>query len=269
MRSRAAPRWLRTPVRTGGLLLLIALLGGCMLPPTPHTTAAKDVWNLYAVVFAMAFAVFLGVEGFIVYAIFRYRRRDDRLPTQMHGNVMIEVVWTAIPTVIVLVLFVLSIFTLGTVNAETKPALTIQVEAFQWQWNFNYLDAAGNVEYTVSGAGGTDPTMVVPINEPVKLILHSDDVIHSFYVPSFLIKRDVIPMSDPADDNTLELNVTDVGTYAGQCAEFCGTLHAQMKFSVQGMTASDFDAWLAAAKAGATPEPSSAPSAQASAAATQ
>lgn len=256
MRPHAARPWLRTLIRAGAPLLLIVLLTSCMMPPEPRTTAAKDVWNLYAIVFLMGAAVFVGVEGFIVYAIFRYRRRDDRLPDQTHGNNLIEVVWTAIPTVIVLILFVLSVITLGTVNATARPNLTIEVDGFQWQWTFNYLDESGQTDYSVTGTPGNPPVMAVPINEPVKLILHSQDVIHSFYVPHFLIKRDLIPMEDPAQDNTLEFTVTDEGTYAGQCAEFCGTLHAEMTFSVQGMTRAAFDDWLAAGKRGETPKPS-------------
>ena len=259
MPQRAARTRLRRLFRAGGPLLLIVLLGGCLLPPEPHTTAAKDVWNLYAIVFAMGAAVFVGVEGFIIYAIFRYRRKDDRLPVQTHGNNLIEVVWTAIPTVIVLVLFVLSVMTLGTVNAETPPGVQIEVDGFQWQWTFNYLDDSGQTEYAVTGTPGNPPVMAVPINEPVKLRLVTLDVIHSFYVPSFLIKRDLIPVQNPEDANTLEFTVTDVGTYAGQCAEFCGDLHAQMLFSVQGMTRDDYNAWLDAAKRGETPKPSVAP----------
>lgn len=259
MPQRPARPRLRKLIRAGAPLLLIVLLGGCLLPPEPHTTAAKDVWNLYAIVFAMGAVVFVGVEGFIIYAILRYRRRDDRLPEQTHGNNMIEVVWTAIPTVIVLVLFVLSVMTLGTVNAETPAGVHIEVDGFQWQWTFNYLDDTGQTEYSTTGTPGNPPVMAVPINEPVSLRLHSNDVIHSFYVPAFLIKRDLIPMADPANDNTLEFTVTDVGTYNGQCAEFCGDLHAQMTFSVQGMTRDDYNAWLDAAMRGETPKPSVAP----------
>jgi cytochrome c oxidase subunit 2 len=258
MPREAAPSWLRTAARAGAPLLLLGLLAGCaLLPPEPKTTAARDVWNLYTIVFFMGAAVFLGVEGFIVYAIFRYRRRDDRLPDQLHGNTMVEVVWTAIPTVIVLVLFVLSIFTLNTVNAETDdPGVTIEVDGFQWQWTFNYLGDAGEVAYAVTGTPANPPTMAVPINEPVRLLLRSDDVIHSFYVPQFLIKRDLIPAQDGEELNTLEFTVTEEGTYAGQCAEFCGDLHAQMTFSVQGMSRSAYDAWLEAGIAGETPRPS-------------
>jgi cytochrome c oxidase subunit II len=257
MRRRAAPPWLSTPARAGGLVVMLAILGGCMLPPEPRTTAARDVFNLYAIVLVMGAIVFVGVEGFILYAILRYRRRDDHLPEQLHGNTLIEMVWTAIPTVIVLILFVVSTLTLATVNATSqRPGVRIEVDGFQWQWTFHYLDDDGNPDndVTVTGTPGQPPSMVVPVNEPVHLVLHSQDVIHAFFVPHFLIKRDVIPVPE-GQENQLEFTVTDVGVYSGQCAEFCGLLHAKMTFSVDARQRSDFDAWLADAKAGGTPTP--------------
>jgi cytochrome c oxidase subunit II len=209
----------------------------------------------------------VGVEGFIVYAILRYRRRDDRLPDQLHGNNLVEMIWTAIPTVIVLILFVLSSIALGAVEARSEhPSVTIEVDGFQWQWDFRYLDGDTDPanDVVVTGTPANPPVMALPINEPVRLILRSRDVIHAFYVPQFLIKRDLIPVPEDQSLNELELNVTEVGTYGGQCAEFCGDLHARMTFSVEGMTRADFEAWLAAAPRGGSqpsPPPSLAPGA--------
>jgi len=259
MRPRAARSWLRTAFQAGPPLLLIALLTGCgWLPPDPKTEDAKAVYGLYTIVLLMGAVVFVGVEAFILYAVFRYRRRDDRLPDQLHGNNLVEMIWTAIPTVIVLVLFVLSSITLAQVEASDPPGVTIEVDGEQWFWVFHYVDEDGDTgnDVTVVGSPASPPVMALPVNEPVRLILRSDNVIHSFFVPSFLIKRDLIPV--PADEslNELELTVTDVGTYGGQCAEFCGDLHARMTFSVEAMTRADYDAWLEAARAAATPRPS-------------
>jgi cytochrome c oxidase subunit 2 len=260
MRPRAARSWLRTALRAGPPLLLIALLTACgWLPPDPKTEDARAVWDLYAIVLAMGAVVFVGVEGFILYSIFRYRRRDDRLPDQVHGNNLVEIIWTAIPTVIVLVLFVLSSITLAQVEDRSpNPGVTIEVDGFQWQWEFRYQDRdsdPGN-DMTVVGSLAVPPVMALPINEPVRLILRSNDVIHSFYVPNFLIKRDLMPVPENQPPNELELTVTEVGTYGGQCAEFCGDQHAKMTFSVEAMTRADFDAWLETARAGETPQPS-------------
>jgi len=261
MRPSAAPSRLQTRLLAVAALLLTTLVAGCgMLPPDPKTEAAKAVWDLYLIVFIMGAIVFVGVEGFIVYAILRYRRRDDHLPDQLHGNNLVEMIWTAIPTVIVLVLFVLSSIALGAVEARSdNPSVTIEVDGFQWQWEFRYLDGdadPGN-DVLVTGSPADPPVMALPINEPVRLVLRSRDVIHAFYVPNFLIKRDVMPISGEQPPNEMELNVTEVGTYGGQCAEFCGDLHARMTFSVEAMTRADYDAWLAAAPRGGSPPPPS------------
>src|SRR5436190_8797696 len=104
MQRWAARPGVRKAIRSAGLLLVMLLLGGCLFPPTPETTQAKDVFTLYVVVFVMGAVVFFGVEAAIVFAVIRYRRRDDRLPDQLHGHTLIEIVWTAIPTIIVLFL---------------------------------------------------------------------------------------------------------------------------------------------------------------------
>ena len=253
--QRTAPRsTTRVLARAAGAILLLGLLAGCMLPPQPATEAGKDVFNLYLLVLGLALIVFVGVEGFILYAVVRYRRRpgDDVLPEQLHGNTTVEIIWTAIPTVIVFILFTFSMITLGEVEARTDdPGATIEVEGFQWQWTFNYEEGA-----VVHGAPGEPPVMAVPVNEPVRLILKSLDVNHSWYVPQFLIKRDLIDFGHARAPNELEFTVTEEGTYAGQCAEFCGTGHADMTFVVQAMARADYDAWVAANIAGETPAPS-------------
>lgn len=234
--------------------MLIALLAGCMMPPEPATDAGRDVFNLYFAILIMAAAVFVGVEGFLIYAIFRYRRApgDDTLPAQLHGNNVIEVVWVAIPTVIVLVLFGLSMVTLATVEARAEePGVTIEVDAFQWTWTFRYADE----DVVIQGGAGNPPTMPVPVGEPVRLILTSPDVIHSFYVPEFLIKRDVVPFPAGEDPNTLEFTVSREGTYHGQCAEFCGDLHHDMTFLIHAMPREQYDADMEARRAGETPAP--------------
>ena len=252
-RARSRPG---TLLRVGAPLLVIGLLlAGCLLPPQPRTDAGRDVFNLYLVVFALAVLVFIGVEGFILYAIFRYRRKpgDDALPVQHHGNTLVEIIWTAIPSVIVLILFAASVITLGTVEARSeRPGVTINVEGFQWQWRFHYPDA----EVSVTGTPQEPPIMGMPVGEPVRLNMSSPDVVHAFFAPDFLIKRDIIPVPEGEEGNTLEFTVTEPGTYAGQCAEFCGDAHAEMVFTIEAMPRAEFDQWLESAKAGETPAPS-------------
>jgi cytochrome c oxidase subunit II len=246
-------RWrARTVVRAGLLVLAALALAGCL--PQPRTDAGQDVANLYTLVLALAIVVFVGVEGFIVYAIVRYRRRpgDDVLPEQHHGNTLVEIIWTAIPTVIVLLLFVMSVITLGSVEARSEnPGETILVEGFQWQWQFTYDDGT-----SIVGQGTEGVELPVPVGEPVRLVLESRDVNHAFYVPEFLIKRDLIKMGEQGDPNELEFTVTEPGSYSGQCAEFCGVGHADMVFTVNAMPREEFDTYMAAIAAGETPAPS-------------
>jgi cytochrome c oxidase subunit 2 len=246
----ARPR-LRTFARAGVPLLLIGLLGGCMLPPHPVTEVGKDVFNLYLIVLGLAALVFFGVEGYILYAVFRYRRRpgDDVLPEQLHGNTTVEVIWTLIPTVIVFILFTFSMITLGEVDAKSdNPAVTVQVDGFQWNWTFHYQEGP-----TVTGSAAQPATLALPVNERVRLVLNSVDVNHAFYVPQFLIKRDLIDQGATVRDNEIEFTITEPGTYAGQCAEFCGTGHADMTFVVEAMARADYDAYVQALVSGSPP----------------
>jgi cytochrome c oxidase subunit II len=187
-----------------------------------------------------------------VYAVIRYRREpgDEVLPEQLHGNNTVEIIWTIIPTVIVFVLFFFSMLTLGEVEASSnvQDATVVEVDAFQWQWTFRYENGAED-----TGAPGEPPTLALPVNEPVRLILNSLDVNHAWYVPDFLIKRDVIDFGDARPPNELTFAITEVGTYAGQCAEFCGTDHAGMVFVVDAMTRADYEAYIEALAAGQPP----------------
>ncbi len=253
MQPTVASSRLRKILRAGAPMFLIGLLAGCLLPPEPKTEVGKDVFNLYIIVLFLAGIVFVAVEGFIVYAIVRYRRKpgDDTLPEQHHGNTKVEIIWTLIPTVIVFILFGFSMATLSEIEARSEnPGVVVQVDGFQWDWTFRYEDGP-----VFNSEGGEPPVLRVPVGEPVRLVLNSLDVNHSFYVPQFLIKRDLIDLGENGRDNELEFTITEAGTYAGQCAEFCGTAHADMKFVVEAMEREAFDEYMAALASGETPPP--------------
>jgi cytochrome c oxidase subunit 2 len=239
----------------GGVFLLIALVGlffwsdarEILYPPEPATAQAREISQLYDIVFAIAVIIFVAVEGLIIWSILRYRRRpeDTELPPQTHGNNLVEALWTVIPTVIVLYLFAISWDTLGKVDAvSAQPDVKIHVLAGQFQWQFQYLDQDGEVLATQSRAIGEGGGMAVPVGEKVYVTLESGDVIHAWYVPRFLFKRDVVP----GQQNHFEFTVDEdeAGqTFHGQCAELCGAGHRVMLFDVVAMTRADYDAWLA------------------------
>jgi cytochrome c oxidase subunit 2 len=224
-------------------------VAGCL--PSPATDRAKGIDALYAGFVIAAALVALSVVVPVTIAIVRFRRRPgDGLPAQTHGSEALEIGWTVAAGLVVLALFVGTAVVQGQVEAvghDDPAAVEIDVTAFRWGWRFTY--PANGV--TVSGSGVPGPQVPVPIGTPLTIRLDAVDVIHSFYVPLFLFKRDAIP----GRTNVFQFTVDDVGSYRGQCAEFCGIGHSRMMFTIEAMSRADFDAWSTRAAA----SPSSAP----------
>lgn len=230
-----------------------------LFPPEAVTDRGESIRELYTIVFLIAVVIFFVVEGLIIWTVIRYRRRpaDGSLPPQTHGNNIAEIVWTVVPTLIVAFMFVASWQTLNVVEAQSAtPETRIRAIAGQFQWSFDYLDDDGETVFSQLLPVGDDGGMAVPAGRSVLLSLESPDVIHAFYVPEFLFKRDVVP----GRINTFEFTVgaEHAGqTFRGQCAELCGAGHRVMLFDVHAMEPAAFDAWLAerVADANATPPP--------------
>jgi cytochrome c oxidase subunit II len=233
---------------------------GSMFPPPAATAEAREIRSLYDIVFYIAAAIFLLVEGLIIWSVIRYRRKpgDDILPPQTHGNNVAEIAWTLIPTIIVVFLFYISWQTLNSVDAVSRnPDLHIRAVAGQFQWSFVYLGDDGKTQqYTQFIPSGEGGGLVVPVGRKIQLELESPDVIHAFYVPRFLFKRDVVPGLTNKFDFTLDQNEAGQ-TFRGQCAELCGIGHRTMTFEVHALSQGDYDAWLkkAIASAPASPAP--------------
>jgi cytochrome c oxidase subunit 2 len=265
------------------LLIVLALISGAaervvtsLFPPVAVTEQGSHIRDLYTIVFLVAAVIFFLVEGLIIWTVLRYRRKpgDEALPAQTHGNNIAEFTWTIVPTIIVAVLFVFSWQTLNVVDTTTtQPDIKIRAVAGQFQWQFDYMpstystvkDANGNIPpapdplFSQFVPTGADGGLVVPTGRTVQLYLTSNDVIHAFYVPQFLFKRDVVP--GRVNQFDFKVDDKDAGqTFRGQCAELCGAGHRIMLFEVHALSGSDFDAWLAQ-KTAPTPSPSAAPSA--------
>ena len=207
------------------------------MPVAPVTQAGQATLNLYLVTFVIAVIVFVIVEGLLLLITLRFRRKtgDDTLPKQTHGSNPLEILWTIIPAITVTALFIGAFITLNEEEAHAaNPALTVDVTGFQWQWTFDTRTRASSSPVPARKAR----SWALPINETVHIRLHAADVIHSFYVPQFLYKKDVVP----GRTNEFDVVVQQVGTFSGQCAEFCGISHADMHFTVQAMERADFDA---------------------------
>jgi cytochrome c oxidase subunit 2 len=235
----------------GTVLVAVLVLAGCG-SLTPVTEQGRDIRDLYNLLFVIAAVIFVLVEGAIVFAAVRYRRRGDMLPPQFHGNNLLEVVWTVVPLLIVASLFVLTWGVLAKVDARAdNPRVTVNIVGFQWQWQFTYqgerldLPAGQPAEdLTIKGTIAKPPVMYLPVGEPIRFNTEAQDVIHSFYVREFLFKRDAFP----GHLNTFDLTITKPGDFGGQCTEYCGLAHQAMRFTVRAVSRPAFDAWLVKAK---------------------
>ena len=206
---------------------------------------AREQLLLFNVLLWTMVVVFVLVEGALLYAAVRYRRKPgDPLPPQTHGHTPLEIAWTIIPTILILGLGIWSVIVLfklepgaaiALARDEGKEPLRVQAVGHQWWWEFRYEDADGNGKLVT-----TANEMRIPVDRPVIMELISEDVIHSFWIPKLAGKQDVVPTRS----NEMWFLAEDVGMYYGQCAEFCGTAHAQMKFRVHALTDNDFDAWV-------------------------
>jgi len=198
------------------------------------------------VLLAVGIAMGVLVTGLILWSIIRYRRPrgagPNDLPAQTGANVTLEVLYTVLPLVLVAVLFVVTLGVQRTVTRRSAaPDLVVDVMGFQWGWRFGYPAQS----ISVVGDANRQPTLVVPVGADVRLRLVSADVIHSFFVPAFLVKRDLIP----SVDNQIDVHPTALGRYRGFCAEFCGLDHWRMSFDVEVVTPDAFQAFVAAQRA--------------------
>ena len=215
------------------------------MTPGPALTSEAETVDRVWKVFALSAAVIaVIVVVLILYCVIRFRRRDDRLPAQIRQNIPIEIVYTAVPLAIVVVLFVITFVTTRTVNHvdAAEPDLVVDVTGFQWNWTFDYPDLG----VTVTGIERERPELVLPSDARVRFRVTSIDVIHSVWIPGFRSQRDLIP-GDVTEFDVDVLDRTGIFTNSGVCAEFCGLDHAYMRFDVRVLEAADFEAWAAEA----------------------
>ena len=259
--DRSGP-WLGVPASgkawllASALLISLALTGcGTLTQSTvnPVGDNARQINSLFMPILWIATAVFVLVEGVLLFSLVRFRRRreDEPPPPQVHGNRRLEMAWTIAPAIIVVTLAVLTIRTIVAQAADPGPdALHIRVVGHQWWWEFEYTDPAlGFV---------TANEIYVPVGRKLAFEVESVDVIHSFWFPQIAGKIDAVP----GRVNTISFSVPQKGAYKGQCAEFCGYAHAMMKMVLFAVSPEEFDRWASRQAAGAPPEAQSEPGAQ-------
>ena len=215
--------------------------------PEPVTEQAESIYNLWLGSAAASLVVGVFVWALILFAGFRYRKKSDQLPRQVRYNLPIEVLYTVVPFVIIAVLFFYTTVSQNFVNDLTEDEqgnsaadVNIDIVGFQWNWSFNYVDEGVGV----TGETTQPAVMVLPTDRTIRFTETSPDVIHAWWVPQFLFKRDVIP----GRENTFEVTVKKEGEYIGRCAEFCGEKHSAMNFVVRVVSPEEYDDYIAELK---------------------
>lgn len=218
-------------------IILMLVLTGCEEWPNfldSSGPVAEKQAEIFWISHAFSVPVFFIVAGLLLYILFRFRRRPGGRVTSMSPSreTLVEIIYTAIPLLLVVLLFFL---TIGYINAIDDPEsgedeLTVRVIGNRWYWEYEYPDQRILVP----------DQLHVPVNTNVRLILESSDVIHSFWVPELAGKMDLIP----GQTNEMWFRATEIGEYSGYCAEFCGIQHAMMRVKVVVDSREDFDAWI-------------------------
>jgi cytochrome c oxidase subunit II len=254
LRPYGIVRSARRAPRLAVLVGLLLVLTGCSSESRAHwrrgglpegiTNQADRITTLWVGSWIAAMLVGIMMWGLILWAALVFRRRSGEtgLPAQVRYNVPIEVLYTSVPLIIVLVFFYFTARDQSRILEVSDTAdVKVDVVGKRWSWDFNYLDASREpVAYEV-GTPGRPPTLYLPVNEPVEFTLSARDVIHSFWVPAFLFKIDTIP----GRVNTFEITPTKEGEFFGKCAELCGVDHSRMLFNVRVVSRADYDAHLA------------------------
>jgi cytochrome c oxidase subunit II len=260
MRDRSAARAARRGWWILGFAALTLVLAACSSESGPSNRQnslrpagqpAKQVDNLFTPILWVAIAVGIFIIAATIFVAVRYRQRkgEEGRPKQIHGNTPLEIGWTLVPALILAVIAVPTVSVIFDLAEKPANPLEITVVGKQWWWQFDYPKQAGVDKKIV-----TADEMHIPTGRDVFLTLTACDdslgttgnrpncnVIHSFWVPELAGKRDVVP----GHTNTMKLRTDKPGTYLGQCAEYCGLSHANMRFRVIAQSPSDFDAWAA------------------------
>ncbi|SDK15933.1 cytochrome c oxidase subunit 2 [Ferrimonas sediminum] len=224
---------------------------------TPGVTAISErVYGLHMTIFYICCAIAAVVFGVMLYSLIAHRKSKGAVPANFHESTKIEILWTVIPFIILIVMAVPATKTLVAMEDPSQSDLTIQITGSQWKWHYKYFDQGveffsllSTPQSQISDAEAkgenylleVDKPLVIPANRKVRFLMTSDDVIHSWWVPAFAVKKD----ANPGFINEAWTRVDKPGTYRGQCAELCGKDHGFMPVVVEVLPEAEFDLWLA------------------------
>lgn len=270
--GRFMARTLTFPVRFVKKLLGVAVLALFQLPVYAHT-GFSSYWNMpkgvtsvsHAIYHMHMIALWVGVGisvfvfGWMLFILISYRRSKGAVPGSVHEHIGVEIIWTIIPFILLIIMAVPATRILLKIHDETKPSMTIKVTGYQWKWSYEYLDqgirfysqiATPQAEINNQRAASpnflleVDHPLVLPVGQKVRLLITSNDVIHDWWVPDLGVKQDAIP----GYVNETWTKIDKVGTYRGECAELCGTYHGFMPIVVKAVSPAEFQQWLAKQK---------------------
>jgi cytochrome c oxidase subunit II len=194
-----------------------------------YSNFANSVDTAFLVILGISAIFFIGISAVIIYFIIKYNRKKHPVAEEIEGSTKLEVIWTVIPTIIVLYMFWIGWHAYAPERQIPKDAMNVKVTAQMWSWRFEYDN------------GKVTDTLIVPLNRNVALRLNSMDVIHSLYIPDFRIKEDLVPNRK----NSMWFNAPILGTYELFCAEYCGLRHSYMMSAVKVIPLAEFDSWYA------------------------
>lgn len=255
--ASSLPNSVRRLIKVIGLTAVVAITtAGCSVQEalrfgwpegiTPQADRMRTLWT-GSVVASLIVGVI--VWGLMLWPVVFHRKKSDELPKQFQYHHTLEIFYTALPTIIVVVLFYFTATTENFVlDEEAEPDLTVDVVGFQWNWEFRYPEHTTSDGRPVSTLGTSTeiPLLVVPAGRTVRYHLESTDVIHSFFVPEMHFKRDVFPHPDRNNqDPTFQNTIVRPGSFVGRCAELCGTYHSGMNFEVRALPGDLFDQYIA------------------------
>lgn len=189
---------------------------------------ADGVDKAFVFIFAISFIFIIGITVVMIYTVIHFNRKKNKKAQQFTGSVKLEVIWTVIPLVLVLMMFYYGWVGFAPMRKPPKDAMQITAIGRMWEWEFDY------------GEGKLSKSLYLPINKPVKLNLVSEDVNHSLFIPAFRVKEDVVP----GYDNFLWFTPTYMGSYDIYCTEYCGLLHSAMISKANIVSQEEFDNWL-------------------------
>lgn len=180
------------------------------------------------IIVGISVILLLGITAAMIYFVFKYNRKKHPVAEQIHGNILLEVVWIVIPTIIVIVMFWYGFEGFKNLRAQTEGAYEVKAFAYMWGWNFEYNN------------GKKTDTLYIPLSKTTKIILTSRDVNHSLYIPAFRLKEDAVA----GQTHYLILTPKESGSYDIACAEYCGLNHSMMYTKLVVMKDEEFDKWL-------------------------